>query len=42
MKENAYDKQSFFEKYGEMLSDIPGMKDELRRPMMLAVSATKA
>lgn len=26
----------------EMLSNIPGMKDELRRPMMLAVSAIKA
>ena len=68
MKENKYDEEIFFQKYGGMLRsqrglagagewpelqkllpdfsgkrvlDLPGMRDELRRPMMLLVSAQK-
>ena len=69
MKENRYDDEVFFKKYGEMtrskkglqgagewhalrkilsdfsgkkVLDLEGMKDEMRRPMMLLVAAVKA
>jgi hypothetical protein len=41
VKENKYDDPRFFEKYGQMARSQPGMRDELRRPMMLLVSAVK-
>lgn len=39
MMYNEYDNEKFFEEYAKMPRSIPGMKDELRRPMMLLVKA---
>lgn len=42
MKENKYDDPEFFKEYKRAyLMNEPGMKDELRRPMMLLVAACK-
>lgn len=42
MKENPYDKDGVTEpKPPQEMMDIPGMKDEMRRPMMLLVCARR-